>query len=68
MLVNCSSVIRKAALVNMIVGIMLSGWNLSHVIRLPKERSGKNEAAIVLLGMVIGFIPSIFIIANTRNI
>ncbi|AHF09980.1 MULTISPECIES: ATP-binding protein [Dehalobacter] len=62
-LVHLASFIRKLALSNMLIGILISVWNLVQVMRLHKDRPEKNEAGIVLTGMVIGFSPSVVLIA-----
>ncbi|NLI91571.1 MAG: histidine kinase [Peptococcaceae bacterium] len=61
--VQLAITIKKLALCNMLIGILISVWNLSLAIRLPKDRPEKNEAGIILLGMVIGFLPSVLFVA-----
>lgn len=61
--VHLASLLRKLALLNMLIGIFISVWNLSLAIKLPKDRPEKNEAGIILLGLVIGFSPSILFMA-----
>jgi len=62
-LVHLSGLIRKMTLFNMLIGIIISVWNLIQVMRMPKDRPEKNEASIILAGMMIGFLPSVLLIA-----
>ncbi|RJE47972.1 MULTISPECIES: ATP-binding protein [unclassified Dehalobacter] len=62
-IVQLARLIRNLSLLNMLIGIIISIWNLSQVIKLPKERPEKNEAGITLLGMIIGFLPNILFVA-----
>jgi len=61
--IHLQDVLRKLALSNMIIGILFSVWNLCKVLALPKDRPEKNEAAIVFLGIIIGFMPNILYVA-----
>jgi two-component system sensor histidine kinase ComP len=60
---NLMSLLRKLLLSNMIIGILFSLWNLSTIIKLPKDKPEKNQAGIILLGMVIGFLPIVLFTA-----
>jgi two-component system sensor histidine kinase ComP len=57
------SLLRKLMLSNMIIGILFSLWSLSTIIKLPKDKPEKNQAGIILLGMVIGFFPIVLFTA-----
>jgi two-component system sensor histidine kinase ComP len=62
-LVQLGRLIRNLSLSNMLIGIFISIWNLSQIIKFPKERPEKNEASITLLGMIIGFLPNVLFVA-----
>ncbi|NBJ14097.1 MAG: histidine kinase [Dehalobacter sp. 4CP] len=61
--IHLPDLLRELALSNMIIGILLSVWNLCQALFLPKGQPEKNEAGILLLGIVIGFFPSILFVA-----
>lgn len=57
------NLIRKLLLANMIIGILFALWNLSISIRLSKDKPARNQTAIILLGIVVGFLPIILLTA-----
>lgn len=61
--IHLPDLLRELALSNMIIGIIFSVWNLCQAFLLPKEQPKKNEAGILLSGIVIGFFPSILFVA-----
>jgi two-component system sensor histidine kinase ComP len=57
------SLIRKLMLSNMIIGIIFVLWNLSRLIKLPKDKPERNQAGILLFGMAAGFLPIMLLTA-----
>jgi two-component system sensor histidine kinase ComP len=62
-MVHLMSLLRKLVLANVIIGILVSLWNLGSLRRLPKDKPERNQASIILLGIVIGFFPIILFTA-----
>lgn len=56
-IVHSISLLRKLVLTTMIIGILFALWNLSALVNSPKDEPEKNQASIILWGMVIGFLP-----------
>ena len=62
-IINSISPLRKLVLSTMIIGILFVLLNLVVLIKLPKDRPGKNQASIILWGMAIGFLPFVLLTA-----
>lgn len=56
-IVHSISLLRKLVLTNMIIGILLALWKLRALVTTPKDKPEKNQASIILWGMMIGFLP-----------
>ncbi len=61
--IRVTHVPSKLAIINMLIGIIISVCNLSLLVKMPKDQPERNEAGIILLGMVVGFLPSILFTA-----
>ncbi|EGW40601.1 putative membrane protein, partial [Desulfosporosinus sp. OT] len=62
-IVHFVSPLRKMVLATMSLGIFLALGNLGASLKLPKDKPEKNQANIILLGMVIGFLPFVLLTA-----
>jgi len=56
-------VIRKLALVNGLIGTVTAFWSLVKLIRLPKDKPEKNQAAVLLAGLAVGLLPFVILTA-----
>ncbi|MGC7872758.1 GAF domain-containing sensor histidine kinase [Desulfosporosinus sp. SYSU MS00001] len=57
------SSLRKLVLAIMTIGSLFALWNLSSLLSLPKDKPQKNQANILLIGMVVGFLPFVLLTA-----
>jgi len=55
--IHSISLLRKLVLTTMIIGILLALWYLSALVKSSKNKPEKNQASIILWGMMIGFLP-----------
>lgn len=55
--------LTKFVLATVVVGILISLWNLGVLIRSEGRQSEKNQAGIMLLGTVMGFLPFVLLTA-----
>ena len=60
-IVHLFSPLRKLLLVTVCIGILFTLLNLGALLKLPKDKPEKNQANILLLGMVIGFLPFVLL-------
>lgn len=59
---NVSS-IRKLLISTVSISLLFVLWNLSLMLKLPKDNPERNQAGIILLGTVIGFFPFVTLTA-----
>jgi two-component system sensor histidine kinase ComP len=62
-IVHLNSLLKKLVLSSLTIGILVVLWNLGTLIKLPNDKQKKNQANIVLIGIVIGFLPFILLTA-----
>jgi two-component system sensor histidine kinase ComP len=62
-IIHCISSLRKILISTLIIALFLALWNLSLLLKLPKDNPERNQASIIFLGMVIGFFPFVLLTA-----
>ncbi|MDR3490788.1 MAG: histidine kinase, partial [Gammaproteobacteria bacterium] len=62
-IIHLFSLLRKLLLVTFSIGVLFTLWNLGALLKLPKDKPEKNQANILLMGMVIGFLPFVLLTA-----
>jgi two-component system, NarL family, sensor histidine kinase ComP len=55
--------IRKLVLVTVSIGSIFSLWNLGALLTFPKDKPETNQANILLMGIMIGFLPFVLLTA-----
>jgi len=62
-IIHFFSPLKKLVLVTVSIGVLLTLRHLGALLKLPKDKPEKNQANILLLGMMTGFLPFVLLTA-----